>query len=355
MTRSSPYRISRQPVPPLRASTLPALAILLLAAPARAQDAAVELAANNRVLLGQGKPTATITATRPLQGVTVTVRLPDGRARTIPVGLLKMGHSKVIPLPEEPGRTKISLEVASRSMKEPEVYEIPLVVARPMRIDVTRDTVDLADGHITFTATEPVAKVSLTVLGDQGRTLADTEEPRNAAPGTPITVRFPTDRGAISLLRLTATDPDGFFNGVEMAPFFVEVPHEELAFEFGKADIASAEEPKLLRTLDGVHAALAKFGNELKARLYVAGYTDSVGGREYNLDLSARRAQAIASWFQSHGLKVRACWQGFGEDAPAVATPDETPEARNRRTLHVLANQPPPTSAVFPRSAWKCL
>ena len=113
--------------------------------------------------------------------------------------------------------------------------------------------------------------------------------------------------------------------------------------------------PKLARTLEGVHAALIKFGNEFKAKLYVAGYTDTVGGREYNQDLSARRAQAIASWFQSNGLKVRACWQGFGEEALAVTTPDETPEARNRRTVHVLANQPPPTSGTFPRASWKCL
>ncbi len=350
--------MNRVPVKTISRRMLPAcatLALLLAATGAPAQEAAIDLQASNRVLLGQGKPTVTVRANRPLQGVQVTVRLPDGRAKTFPVGLLKMGQSKVIPLPEEPGRTTVTLEIAAKSMKEPETYEIPVVVARPMKLEVTKDTVDLGEGRITFTASEPVAKVGLVVLGEEGRTIADFEEPRDAAAGTPITVRFPGDRGAITLLRLTATDPDGFFNGVEMAPFFIEVPHEEVNFDFGKADIAPVEEPKLARTLDGVHAALAKFGNEFKATLYVAGYTDTVGGREFNQDLSSRRAQSIASWFKAHGLRTHACWQGFGEDAPAVATPDETNEARNRRTIHVLANQPPPVSKTFPRSAWKCL
>jgi outer membrane protein OmpA-like peptidoglycan-associated protein len=338
-----------------RAAPLMLVALLLISIPAGAQEAAIDLATNSRVLMGSDKPTATIKALRPLQGVTVTLRLPDGRAKTVAVGLMKMGQSKIIPLPDDPGRMTITLEVSSKSMKEPEAYEIPVVVARPMKIDVTKDTVDLADGRITFTASEPVAKVTMTVLGEEGRVLTDATEDRQAAAGTPITVRFPTNRGAITLLRLTATDPDGFFNGVEMAPFFVEVPHEEVNFDSAKSDIMAAEEPKLARTLDGIHAALLKFGNELKAKLYVAGYTDTVGSRDYNQDLSSRRALAIASWFQAHGMKVRACWQGFGEDALSIQTADETDEARNRRTIHVLASQPPPASKTFPRNAWKCL
>jgi outer membrane protein OmpA-like peptidoglycan-associated protein len=333
----------------------PLVAVLLLAAlPAGAQEASVDFQANSRVLAGQ-KPTITITALRPLQGVTVTVTLADGRAKAIPVGALGMGRSKEIPLPAEPGRTEATVEVRAKNLKEPESFRIPLVVAKPLQLSVSKDTVDLAEGRITFTASEPVAKVGLTVLGEDGRTIHEAEEPRQAAPGTPVTVTFPTGRGPVTLLRLTAYDPDGFYNGVEMSPFFVEVPHEELTFDFGKADINTAEEPKLERTLGKVHDALARIGNELKARLYVAGYTDTVGGREYNQDLSERRARAIASWFAAHGLKVRACYQGFGEDAPAVTTPDETPEARNRRTLHVLATQLPPASKTFPRSAWTCL
>ena len=159
----------------------------------------------------------------------------------------------------------------------------------------------------------------------------------------------------MTFVRITAYDPDGFFNGVEISPFYVEIPHEEVNFEFGKADVLPAEEGKLAKTLQDVRGALRKFGNEFKARLYVAGYTDTVGTREYNQDLSDRRAMAIARWFTAHGLEVRVCYQGFGEDALAVHTPDETPEPRNRRTIHVLANQSPPPSKVFPGARWRCL
>lgn len=353
-------RSTRSPaLPGAGAASLLAFWVLVLASAAVQAQEAIDIQVRTRVLAGGEKPAVILTALHPLQDVRLTLVRQDGRTQRFQTKLLRMSQVQEVPIAHPAGlaRADYTATVTYKGLKEPIQLAFDVVVARPMTLTVTKDTVDLADGRITFTSNTAVARVTLTVLGEQGSRIADIDRPWEpvAPPGTPITVAFPPSTEPITLVRLVAHDPDGFFNGVEMAPFFIQIPHEEINFDFGKADIMDSEHPKLSRTLDRVHEALAKFGNEFQARLYVAGYTDTVGGREYNQDLSDRRALAIARWFQAHGARVRICAQGFGEDALAVPTPDETPEPRNRRTLHVLANQPPPAANPFPRTHWKCL
>lgn len=52
-------------------------------------------------------------------------------------------------------------------------------------------------------------------------------------------------------------------------------------------------------------------------RFIVAGHTDSVGGREYNLDLSRRRAQALVDYLVDNGVdRARLQPEGYGFDKP---------------------------------------
>jgi hypothetical protein len=67
-------------------------------------------------------------------------------------------------------------------------------------------------------------------------------------------------------------------------------------------------------------------------------HTDTVATAEYNQELSTRRAQALARWFRSHGLKLPIACAGMGERALKVKTADEVDEPRNRpRRLHARA------------------
>lgn len=68
-------------------------------------------------------------------------------------------------------------------------------------------------------------------------------------------------------------------------------------------------------------------------RFRIEGHTDSVGTRESNQALSERRAAAVREFLiQRFGIAAnRLDAIGVGEDQPLVATPDETPERRNRR------------------------
>ena len=61
--------------------------------------------------------------------------------------------------------------------------------------------------------------------------------------------------------------------------------------------------------------------------------SDTVGTREYNKRLSDRRAVAVADYLTNKFQIDRNRFQtiGMGKDSLLIATPDQTPEPRNRR------------------------
>jgi outer membrane protein OmpA-like peptidoglycan-associated protein len=147
----------------------------------------------------------------------------------------------------------------------------------------------------------------------------------------------------------------GFWVGTEVSPFEVQIPHEEVVFEFGKSNIQPSEVHKLSATMTLVAQKLKRFGGLVKLQLYICGYTDTVGSRMSNQELSEKRARSIAAWFRQNGIRVPIYHQGFGEDALAVRTPDETKESRNRRALYVLSVNAPSVQSSIPRRNWKRL
>jgi len=69
-----------------------------------------------------------------------------------------------------------------------------------------------------------------------------------------------------------------------------------------------------------------------KTLVHVTGHTDSTGGYEYNMGLSQRRADSVASYLGAQGVQaVRLQARGFGPDNPVAS--NGTPEGRqqNRR------------------------
>ncbi len=337
-----------------RARSLLAAAVVLAAVPAWA-DSPYEVEVRSRVLLGREPPALIVHALALVRRIEVRLRSDAGSSKTHRVAALPAGATREFPFDAPVGVSSWTAEIRHADAKEPDVLTFEVVVARPLEIRMSPGDVDLGRGEVSLSASGPVARVRVEVFAEDGSLLQAREETPAAPPGSPIRVRFDPPSARVGRLVVTAYDPHGFFNGVEATPFLVEIPHEEVLFEFDRADIRVCEEPKMTRTLEQVRAALARLSSAFAARLYVAGYTDTVGSRDYNRDLSRRRAEAIARWFRAHGLSVGVCWQGFGEDVLAVPTPDETPEPRNRRTIHVLADQPPPVSRTFPAIDWKCL
>ncbi|HQS68973.1 MAG: hypothetical protein B7Y36_07995 [Novosphingobium sp. 28-62-57] len=96
-------------------------------------------------------------------------------------------------------------------------------------------------------------------------------------------------------------------------------------FASGSSAIASASRAQaqmLLSALKNPATAANRF--------IVAGHTDSVGGREYNLDLSKRRAEALVDYLVANGVeRSRLQPEGYGFDKPVAGM--SAAAAANRR------------------------
>jgi outer membrane protein OmpA-like peptidoglycan-associated protein len=72
-------------------------------------------------------------------------------------------------------------------------------------------------------------------------------------------------------------------------------------------------------------------------RIEVRGYTDSKGSPAHNLDLSRRRAQAVAQWLSDKGIDpARIKHKGFGSADPVATNETEAGRALNRRVVFYI-------------------
>src|SRR5512139_1273472 len=81
-----------------------------------------------------------------------------------------------------------------------------------------------------------------------------------------------------------------------------------------------------------IEANARRLSADRKLRVVVEGHTDERGGREYNLALGQRRAEAVTKSLTLLGVsdsQVEAV--SFGEERPAVVGSNEDAWAKNRR------------------------
>jgi outer membrane protein OmpA-like peptidoglycan-associated protein len=106
-------------------------------------------------------------------------------------------------------------------------------------------------------------------------------------------------------------------------------------FDYDKADLR----PDAVDDMDKLGVLILR---NPKATFRIEGHTDSKGGRDYNLDLSQRRADAVKAWLVGH-LKIdpaRITTVGYANDRPIVP-PDRSIDEQqpNRRVeIVILAN-----------------
>lgn len=92
--------------------------------------------------------------------------------------------------------------------------------------------------------------------------------------------------------------------------------------------------PETQKTVSDLANALQRVGIR---RVRVEGHTDNSGSRDYNVELSRRRAEAVAREFAVHGFAEDAITRkGWGFEYPAA--PNKTPDGRalNRRVTIVV-------------------
>ncbi|MFN6953726.1 MAG: OmpA family protein [Acetobacteraceae bacterium] len=112
------------------------------------------------------------------------------------------------------------------------------------------------------------------------------------------------------------------------APADVPAVSLTVTFATGSARLT----PQAEQTLNTLGRALAS-AELAPFRFRIEGHTDTTGSRALNQALSEERAAAVRDYLiQRHGISPqRLVAVGFGQDQLLVPTPDNTPEARNRR------------------------
>jgi outer membrane protein OmpA-like peptidoglycan-associated protein len=98
-----------------------------------------------------------------------------------------------------------------------------------------------------------------------------------------------------------------------------------ISFALNSADLNA----QFYNALDGVGMVLKEYD---KTVIEVAGHTDSSGSDQYNQALSERRAQSVAGYLSSHGVKTqRLITIGAGETHPVASNDTEAGRSQNRR------------------------
>ena len=109
---------------------------------------------------------------------------------------------------------------------------------------------------------------------------------------------------------------------------------DKVLFGFDRSDLnASAE-----TNLDKLSNILKEYPD---TDIEIQGHTDSKGSDSYNLNLSERRAQSVATYLRGRGIaSSRIGTKGFGETAPIASNDTEDGRAQNRRVdFLITANE----------------
>lgn len=132
---------------------------------------------------------------------------------------------------------------------------------------------------------------------------------------------------------MTIVDQEGFkkrltFSAKEMKEKLDSEGHVAvygIHFDFDKADLKMGSEKVLTEIVK-----LMKDYPQLQVE--IQGHTDNVGDREYNLDLSERRAQTVKDYLGLYGIESsRMTVKGYGFDMPVATNDTEEGRALNRR------------------------
>jgi outer membrane protein OmpA-like peptidoglycan-associated protein len=107
---------------------------------------------------------------------------------------------------------------------------------------------------------------------------------------------------------------------------------DDVLFDTARAEL----KPSAQRSLDQIAAFLNEHPDR---RVQVEGFTDSQGSDNFNLELSQKRADAVAMAILQRGIdaeRVRAL--GYGEEFPVASNADPGSRQLNRRVEIIVSN-----------------
>ena len=143
--------------------------------------------------------------------------------------------------------------------------------------------------------------------------------------GDPV-LQIPTDAPVIQ--KNTFDCPEQVAAVEPAAPPPAPLPESgQIYFEFDKSDLT----PEAQAALDDI---IFDIKDRELGGIVSAGHADTAGPPDYNMNLSEKRAETVATELVKAGIPAQIITtEAFGETDLAVPTPDNTPEQANRRVV----------------------
>ncbi len=286
----------------------------------------------------------------------------DGQTIKKSVPALKNGQKHRIDWIQQTPRATYKMELTGPRINGSTSFEIVKSTGKkstgPGRIINKTTPEDIENRKVKFQVAFDVASYELSIYDTNGN-VAHSEVGGAAKYANGDVMEF-TWEGVPNLfmIEIKAVGEQNQTGSYRLVPWKVSIPHVDVIFDSGKAVIKPGEAPKVDEAFDAAVKELVALERinqavnaDIKAQLYIIGYTDTVGNAGKNQKLSRGRAKAIANYFKKKGIWCEIYYAGMGENGLAVQTEDNVDEARNRRAAYVLAPQKPPAGGKFP-SNW---
>lgn len=308
---------------------------------------------------GNDSPALVVNNTRDVRDLQIVLTDANGKRQTLSAKNLGAGSKKTLAFRHGQGTLAYK---ATAQVKwgdgEASTFDVDFSATRvgKLAMDIAFEDVDIEARTVRARVNNPAASVELTVIGESGAELWSGREAFDppVPAGQNLSISWDEATEKVLFLQLKVWDIAGYWVGMKITPFSISIPHDELVFDFGAASVRADQVPKLEVTWGHIQDALKKHGTLLDLRLFIAGFTDTVGDKASNRALSSARAHAIAAWFRKRGLKIPIYYAGLGEEVLAKPTPDETEEQANRRAIYILSSHTPAGNDA-PRADWKPL
>ena len=156
-----------------------------------------------------------------------------------------------------------------------------------MKIKFFNEVSSLEEGRLVFKSSRPLDHVDLEAYGDDGELLWEDKVSVKKSKGGRLEAIFQPREVTPRRLEIKAVDTVGSWQSFRVVRWYAEVPHEELLFESGKAEVATKELGKLKAAAQLVDEEIGRFRKamgdpnaQVDLLLYVAGYTDTVGDEQ---------------------------------------------------------------------------
>jgi outer membrane protein OmpA-like peptidoglycan-associated protein len=341
---------------------LPLLPLIALPALALGQGQLLSYALLPAVQKGSGYPQVYLTANDSFRKVDLLCERSDGGSVKLSKTSVTKGKKLTFDLKQPTGEFTYDCEARGYYGGDDDEYfdlyfRFDAFLGGALAIEVPHDEIDLKNMTLTARADRVVGAAHLTVITPDGPVFDQDIDVGDNQAGEDLWLEWTGASSSRTVLRLdiTLTDRWGFYSFEKIFPWSLEIDHEDINFDTNEHTVRDAEKHKVDAAYQEVKEVFDRYSQYVEVRLYIAGYTDTVGPRGDNQGLSERRARSIAQEFRNRGFTGPTYYQGFGEDALALATGDSVEMEANRRAMYILASRPPARSDNFPRGSWKKL